>query len=297
MSECVSPATGRRYGVQRVCQAWDFPRSSFYVEQSRAKGTAQKSRRRGPVPTLDDATLVEAIRQDLAESPFRGEGHRMVWARLRVLHDIRTSRKRVLRLMRENDLLSPYRVVQGETVAHDGTIVTTRPDEMWGTDGARVPTADEGWCWIFIAVDHCHGECVGWHVAKLGTRFAALQPLAMGLQRVRGSAERDAGRGIKVRMDHGTQYVAEDFQHQVRAWGMGLSYAFVSEPETNGVAERFIRTLKEQAIHGRIFRTVEDVRHAVGTFIAAYNAQWRLEKNGFLTPIEARAKLTIQEAA
>jgi transposase InsO family protein len=134
-------------------------------------------------------------------------------------------------------------------------------------------------------------------VHHLPEAVAALQPLAMGLQRIRGSVERDAGRGIKVRMDHGTQYVADDFQHQVRAWGMGLSYAFVSEPETNGVAERFVRTLKKQAIHGKIFRTVEDVRQAVATFLALYNAQWRLEKNGFLTPLEARAKLTIQEAA
>lgn len=74
------------------------------------------------------------------------------------------------------------------------------------------------------------------------------QPITMGLKRHRGSVERGAGQGITLRMDHGTQYVADDFRHQVRAWGMVASYALVAEPRTNGVAERFIRTLKAQAV-------------------------------------------------
>ena len=53
---------------------------------------------------MPDADLLNAIRADLAASPFIGEGHRKVWARLRILRDIRVSRTRVLRLMRENAL-------------------------------------------------------------------------------------------------------------------------------------------------------------------------------------------------
>ena len=48
---------------------------------------------------------------------------------------------------------------------------------MWGTDGVRVFTVDDGWGWIFTAVEHWNAECVGWHVSN---RFAALQP-TMGL--------------------------------------------------------------------------------------------------------------------
>ena len=71
-------------------------------------------------------------------------------------------------------------------------------------------------------------------------------------------------------------------------WGIKPSFAFVEQPQTNGVAERFNRTLKEQAIYGRIFRNTEDVRRAVGKFVEDYNAQWRVEKNGFLSPRQAR---------
>jgi transposase InsO family protein len=71
----------------------------------------------------------------------------------------------------------------------------------------------------------------------------------------------------------------------------------VEEPETNGVAERFNRTLKEQAIHGRVFRNLEDVREAVGRFVEDYNAHWRPEKLGFRTPVEARQNHVLGQVA
>jgi len=46
--------------------------------------------------------------------------------------------------------------------------------------------------------------------------------------------------------------------------------------------------LKEQAIYGHVFRTVEDVREAVGTFVDLYNREWRVEKNAFKAPSEIR---------
>src|SRR5215212_511780 len=112
MAEATSPATGRPYGVARVCRVWEVARSSFYAaRQAGADGTEPTARpaRRGPKPAISDQDLLTAIRADLARSPWTGEGHRKVWARLRAVDGIRVSRKRVLRLMREHALLSPHR--------------------------------------------------------------------------------------------------------------------------------------------------------------------------------------------
>jgi putative transposase len=68
-------------------------------------------------------------------------------------------------------------------------------------------------------------------------------------------------------------------------------------PKTNGVAERFNRTLKEQAIHGRVFRNLEEVRAAVVEFKDRYNRHWRLEKLGFISPLEARQVAILKDAA
>ena len=276
MSATLSEATGRPYGIQRVCQAWERSRSALYArqtrEQQRHKGA--EPARRGPTPTVSDATLLEAIQADLDRSPFPGEGHRKVHARLRILDGIRVARTRVLRVMRAHKLLSPHRGRQGAARVHAGTIVTQAPNVMWGTDGVRVFTLDDGWGWIFTAVEHWNAECVGWHVCKVGSRFAALEPIAQGLRRIYGALDADSARGLALRMDHGSQYLSDHFLNQIRYWGIRPSYGFVEEPETNGVAERWNRTLKEQAIHGRIFQNLKEVRAAVTAFVERYNTTW-----------------------
>ena len=190
--------------------------------------------------------------------------------------------------MRENNLLSPHRCRRRGGNPHDGEIITHAPNLMWGTDGVRVFTVDDGWGWIFTAVEHWNAECVGWHVCKRGDRFAALQPISMGLARLYASTSAGAARGLALRMDHGSQYLSDHFTNQIKFWGIQPSYAFVAEPQTNGVAERFNRTLKEQIIHGRIYRNIAELRDAVRDFVELYNAQWIVEKNGYLSPAQAR---------
>ncbi|MEX3547932.1 MAG: integrase core domain-containing protein [Burkholderia sp.] len=81
------------------------------------------------------------------------------------------------------------------------------------------------------------------------------------------------------------QRPSDDFRAQIKFWGMTPSYAFVAEPQTNGVAERFNRTMKEQAIHGRLFKNAKEVRAAAVAFKNRYNREWRLEKTGLqVTP-------------
>src|SRR3954452_17882790 len=107
MRRPVSPSSGRPYGLARVCRVWRASRATIYRHLSSAR--PQPPRRPGPVGPMADADLVEAISAVLTDSPFHGEGHRKVWARLRVA-GVRTSKRRVPRLMRANNLLAPTRV-------------------------------------------------------------------------------------------------------------------------------------------------------------------------------------------
>ena len=146
---------------------------------------------------MPDEALVEAIRELLAASPFHGEGHRKVWARLRFA-GIRTSKRRVLRLMREHDLLAPSRVGRPHgPKAHDGTIRTERVDDMWGTDLTSTMTG-EGQASIFVTVDHCSTECVGIHAARRATRFEALEPLRQGVRACFGAFAEGVAGGLEA---------------------------------------------------------------------------------------------------
>jgi len=112
MSATISAATGKLYGIQRVCDAWEIPRSSFYDRKARQRQSPAPLKR-GPKTLVSDGELLALIREDLATSLFTGEGHRKVWGRIRFVKGIKVSRKQVLRIMREDNLLSPYRVAQG----------------------------------------------------------------------------------------------------------------------------------------------------------------------------------------
>jgi len=173
MSEAISPSTGKRYGVARTCAAWGRKRSSFYAKtcprscRNEEKPT-QGRKKPGPKTEVSDFELLALIREDISSSPFTGEGHRKVWARLRFRQAIPVARKRVLRVMREANLLSPHRVPQRPPQGHTGRIVEGEPNVMfmWGRGGAKVFTTYDGWGWIFACLEHWNAEVMGWHVRK-----------------------------------------------------------------------------------------------------------------------------------
>src|SRR5437660_4071230 len=136
MAMAISPTTGRRYGIAQVCRIWGVQRSSFYADRRRAdtKMTPVPARR-GPKPAVSDDALLAAIRADLARSPWHGEGHRKIWARLRVMDSIRVARKRVLRLVRETALLWPHRGRTRDDTPRDRPRLTAAPSRLEGRVG------------------------------------------------------------------------------------------------------------------------------------------------------------------
>jgi transposase InsO family protein len=285
MSRTVSPISGKPYGLAAVCRVWRIARSGVYRHQ--APSSSVQPRRRGPAGPMADAALLEAIRTMLADSPFHGEGHRKVWARLRY-RGTRTSRRRVLRLMRENGLLAPSRIGSPRGPrAHDGTIIPKTVNTMWGTDLTTVFTG-EGQAAVFIAVDHCSAECVGIHAHARATRFEALEPIRQAVRQHFGGFAQGIAKGLAVRHDHGSQYMSDHFQKELTFLGIDSSPAFVRAPEGNGCAERFIRTLKENLLWVQTFNTIEELRQALLAFRKTYNTTWLIERHGFISPAEYR---------
>lgn len=295
MSRTVSPSSNQPYGVARVASVWNLARSSFYAARQRERHP-RESQKRGP-KVLSDAELVTKIRELLAEPVFSGEGYRKIWARLRH-NGTRTSKDRVLRLLREHQLLSPARQPeQRPTNPHEGTIVTTAPDQMWGTDATGTSTDAEGAVTVFAAVDHCTAECVGIHAVKKATRFEALEPVRQGVHECFGAFSAGAADGLKLRHDHGSVYMSDDFQTEVKFLGIEPSPAFVRQPEGNGCIERFFRTLKEQLLWVRRFRDLDELRAALIEFRDRYNHHWIVERLNYRTPAQARRDFQLELGA
>ncbi len=143
---------------------------------------------------------------------------------------------------------------------------------------------------MFVAVEHANSEIVGIHAAKSAIRFEALEPVRHGVKRCFGAIAPEIARGLRLRHDHGSNYMSEAFQGEVKCLGIKASPSFVREPEGNGVAERFIRTLKENLMWVRALRTIEELRVAPTECAARYNKTWLVARHGYKTPDQVRAE-------
>jgi putative transposase len=266
-----------------VCRVLGAPRSTVYARRRHGRGSV----RPGPATSISDPDLVKLIRQVLVASPFAGEGYRKVRARLRREHGVQVSGKRVLRLLRREGLLAPQRVRgRRKPRPHDGTIIPEGPNLRWGTDATMAWTRADGWVWVFACVDHYTAEAWA-QVAKVGDRFAALQPVYDAVVDRWGRLDADIARGLELRHDWGPQYRSAHFTGSLAWLGIADSPAFLGEPETNGCAERWIRTLKEQCLWTTLYDTTDELRQAVAGFVERYNRSWLIQRHGHRTPKEA----------
>lgn len=291
LSEAYSISAKRRYGCSRVCRVWGIPRSTVYDWQRRRRGTGKTVNRRGRRPRVSDEDLVAAMRAVLSgatPASFHGEGYRKVWARLRQ-RGVRADKERIRRVMGAHDLLAPRRLGKPRGPrTHEGTIIPSAPNMMWGTDATATWTQQQGQVTVFAVLDHFTGECLGIHAAKYGSRHEALEPIRQAVKRVFGEYKAKVANGLLVRHDHGSQYVSHDFQTELTFLGIESSPSFVRSPEGNGSIERFFRTLKEQLLWLRDYTDEEELRQALYTFRDKYNQHWILQRHRYHTPQQVR---------
>jgi hypothetical protein len=177
MSRTVSPSSQQPYGVARVTTIWNRARSSFYAARHRHQHP-QEPQKRGP-KVLSDEELVAQIRELLAQPVFNGEGY---------LGPAPAQGHPYLQgpcpaFAREHQLLSPSR--QPEPVPgnpHEGTIMTTALDQMWGTDATTTFTDTEDAVSVFLPSIIAPPNA--WAMAPTYTH-CAVQPVRSGTSQAR----------------------------------------------------------------------------------------------------------------
>jgi Integrase core domain len=100
-----------------------------------------------------------------------------------------------------------------------------------------------------------------------------------------------------LRHDWGPQDRSGHFLGSIAWLGIADDAAFLGEPETNGCAERWIRTLKEQCLWAELHDIVDQLRQGVSGFVDTYNTQWLIGRLGHRTPKEAYQDATTTAAA
>jgi putative transposase len=287
MKKQVSTTNGKPYPVRLLLKVAEISSSAWYDTRPRIK--TEDKRKRGPKTALSDNEILIKIKELLANPVFYGEGYIKLHKRLKA-RGVKTGKHRVYRIMHTNGLLNTQQGNPGSGRAHDGTIITEAPNQMWATDGKEFKTTTDGKCWFIGVVDHFNSEIKAFHICKTFDRFAAMESLRKAVKSEFGSVEQGICKGINLalRADHGSQFDSKDFQKEIKFLGLDYSPAFVRSPECNGVIERFHRTLNEQIFNWENLDNLEDAKEKISKFVDDYNNKWLLHRLKLTSPIEYR---------
>lgn len=273
-----------QFSIRTMCYVLDVTTSGFYEWRDRA--TAQHD--------LDDQALLVEIRAIFEAS--RGlYGSPRVHAEL--IHGGRAvSRKRVARIMRENDLVArlPKRFRKTTLSEHDRRIAPNvlernfeveKPDTAWVGDITYVWT-DEGWLYLAVLLDLASRRVVGWSIADHMRDELTLEALDDALTRREGA---DFGQLVH-HTDRGSQYASDDYIAALEARGITRSMSRRGDCWDNAVAESFFATLKKELVHLHCFETRQEAMDAIFDYIETYyNRQRRHSHNQYLSPTSYEA--------
>ena len=224
------------------------------------------------------AGTIKAVK---ADHPFWG--YRRVWAYLRFTEDLGVNRKRVFRLMREHQWLVPVNArLRAKRTPTRSKPQPHRPNQWWGIDMTKVLVEPEGWLYIVLVLDWYTKKIVGW---QAGTRSLArdwLQALEMGLHQQFPNGVRE--QGVCLMSDNGCQPTGKTFMTACRTLNVTQAFTSYNNPKGNADTERLMRTLKEELIWLREWRSHQALQEALAQWIVHYNEKYRHSTLGYQTP-------------
>ena len=120
-----------------------------------------------------------------------------------------------------------------------------------------------------------------------------VEPTQQGVRAHCGGYARRIALGLGLRHDWGPQYTADQFLGKLCWLLVRSTPSYVGEPQCNGVAERWMRTLEQECLYLHDLESMEEARRVIAEFVPRYNEQWILERHAYRTPAQVRQALWI----
>lgn len=198
----------------------------------------------------DDTELLTRIRVLVDERPTYG--YRRIGAllnRARALQGLaRVNHKRIYRLMAQNAMLLQRYTGRPPGRAHEGQIITIRPNLRWTSDGFEIP------CWntevvrVAFSLDTCDREVMAWNATTGGISGEMIRDLMLASVEYRCHGATHTPHPIEWLSDNGSGYRARETQLFAHDLGLVPCFTPVRSPESNGMAEAFVKTFKRDYV-------------------------------------------------
>jgi putative transposase len=225
--------------------------------------------------------IVARIKEIKAEHPFWG--YRRTWAHLRYIDGLNVNKKRILRLMQDQDLVVKRNMrLKAMRTPTRSKPQPTRPNQWWGIDMTKVMVKNFGWMYIVVVLD--------WYTKKIVGYYAGLQCRSkQWLEALQEAANRQFPQGVRdqglcLMSDNGSQPTSISFMQACRALGIHQSFTSYNNPKGNADTERIFRTMKEELFWLREWDSPFILAEELKTWAEYYNTRYLHSTLGYRTP-------------
>ncbi|WP_181655159.1 MULTISPECIES: IS3 family transposase [Enterobacteriaceae] len=236
----------RGWGVSLVSRCLRVSRAQLHVILRRTDDWMDGRRSRH----TDDTDVLLRIHHVIGELPTYG--YRRVWALLRRQAELdgmpAINAKRVYRIMRQNALLLERKpAVPPSKRAHTGRVAVKKSNQRWCSDGFEFRCDNGEKLRVTFALDCCDREALHWAVTTGGFNSETVQDVMLGAVERRFGNELPAS-PVEWLTDNGSCYRANETRQFARMLGLEPKSTAVRSPESNGIAESFVKTIKRDYI-------------------------------------------------
>ncbi|HBH4321557.1 TPA: IS3 family transposase, partial [Escherichia coli] len=236
----------RGWGVSFVSRCLRVSRAQLHVILRRADDWKDGRRSRHS----DDTDVLLRIHHVIGELPTYG--YRRVWALLRRQAELdgmpAINAKRIYRIMRQNALLLERKpAVPPSKRAHTGRVAVKESNQRWCSDGFEFRCDNGEKLRVTFALDCCDREALHWAVTTGGFNSETVQDVMLGAVERRFGNELPAS-PVEWLTDNGSCYRANETRQFARMLGLEPKNTAVRSPESNGIAESFVKTIKRDYI-------------------------------------------------
>jgi putative transposase len=246
----------------------------------------------------EEADLRDSIERIVLEFP--GYGYRRVCRQLQ-REGGRINHKRVLRVMRNNDLLCRLSRRWRKTTDSDHglpiysnllrDILVTAPNQVWVADLTYI-RIETGFVYLAVILDAFSRTVIGYALSTRLDTGLAMEALEMVLE------GRKPLPGCIHHSDRGVQYASADYVHALQDHGFGISMSRRGNPYDNAMVESFFKTLKQEEVYLTEYRTMHDVRDRLPRFIEdVYNRKRLHSSLGYIPPSEFEFNWNLEHTA